>query len=211
MAARSGLRWPLARCNFPQGGESASRRGVLIRRAADAVERQQFDCWRHQWLRTCCPMRILLSLLCIHGLRLLPIDLLTHEIIITCNHSGGDLYRYSTSCKASQHLLPLWHCQKVSICMHLTSNVWAWSCEILTHETPWQPSAAYWLLQRLMKPNKSLQAFSAEFFLRCAYSSANFECGNVAWQNIRYGKAQEHSKIGAIACGGRWCQASSGT
>eukprot|EP00437_Effrenium_voratum_P033236 CAMPEP_0181477974 /NCGR_PEP_ID=MMETSP1110-20121109/42498_1 /TAXON_ID=174948 /ORGANISM="Symbiodinium sp., Strain CCMP421" /LENGTH=445 /DNA_ID=CAMNT_0023603303 /DNA_START=49 /DNA_END=1383 /DNA_ORIENTATION=+ len=41
-------------------------------------------------------------------------------IIITCNHSGGDLYRYSTSCKA----------------------------------------------------------FSAEFFLRCAYSSANFECGN---------------------------------
>lgn len=41
-------------------------------------------------------------------------------IIIACNHSGGDLYRYSTSCKA----------------------------------------------------------YSAEFLLRCAYSSANFECGN---------------------------------
>ncbi|CAJ1370494.1 unnamed protein product [Effrenium voratum] len=41
-------------------------------------------------------------------------------VIIACNHSGGDLYRYSTSCKA----------------------------------------------------------FSAEFLLRCSYSSANFECGN---------------------------------
>lgn len=41
-------------------------------------------------------------------------------VIIACNHSGGDLYRYSTSCKA----------------------------------------------------------YSAEFLLRCAYSSANFECGN---------------------------------
>merc|ERR1712151_1117319 len=41
-------------------------------------------------------------------------------IIIACNHSGSDLYRYSTSCKA----------------------------------------------------------YSAEWFLRCAYSSANFETGN---------------------------------
>ncbi|CAK9070856.1 unnamed protein product [Durusdinium trenchii] len=41
-------------------------------------------------------------------------------VIIACNHSGGDLYRYSTSCKA----------------------------------------------------------YSAEFLLRCTYSSANFECGN---------------------------------
>ena len=42
-------------------------------------------------------------------------------IIIACNHSGGDLYRYSTSCKA----------------------------------------------------------YSAEFLLRCAYFSANFECGMI--------------------------------
>eukprot|EP00439_Symbiodinium_sp_Y106_P015033 s4733_g2.t1 len=50
-------------------------------------------------------------------------DLLSNAhsfVIIACNHSGGDLYRYSTSCKA----------------------------------------------------------YSAEFLLRCTYSSANFETGN---------------------------------
>eukprot|EP00931_Biecheleriopsis_adriatica_P058352 TRINITY_DN3470_c0_g1_i1.p1 TRINITY_DN3470_c0_g1~~TRINITY_DN3470_c0_g1_i1.p1 ORF type:complete len:465 (-),score=95.19 TRINITY_DN3470_c0_g1_i1:80-1414(-) len=49
-------------------------------------------------------------------------------LIIACNHSGGDLYRYSTSCKA----------------------------------------------------------YSAEWFLRCAYSSSNFECGT-DFIDIMYG------------------------
>jgi len=50
-------------------------------------------------------------------------ELLTNAhsfVIIACNHAGGDLYRYETSCKA----------------------------------------------------------YSAEWFCRCAHSSANFECGN---------------------------------
>jgi hypothetical protein len=49
-----------------------------------------------------------------------------YQVIIACNHSGGDLYRYSTSCKA----------------------------------------------------------YSAEFLLRCAYSSANFEYLLGALRNV---------------------------